>query len=312
MLVAASLIALSGLLSQAVAAPNPIEERGRSLLYGPRNQANEMTALQNNCNRDNLFRAFIDPRYSSSASAFCSTYIRPTFKATATVATTVTPAANGKRDLPVTTYPPSRLSSACSCILTATRSPTTIVTTVVATVTATTATTSPTGCSVATPIVKNGGFESGSLAPWALTQVIPPLPDYEAYLTLGVSSPGFGGSQYAFRANDQVASSYVEINIEQSLTVCAGTKYNFAAKFYITDARQGPQTFVEAFVDDTLIAINKASDAVGPPIVWKTLTGSFTASSNKAQLRIAFIATDYLGVEWAVDDVVVTPATVAA
>lgn len=65
-------------------------------------------------------------------------------------------------------------------------------------------------------------------------------------------------------------------------------------------------------MDDTLIAINKASDAVGPPIVWKTLTGSFTASSNKAQLRIAFIATDYLGVEWAVDDVVVTPATVAA
>lgn len=62
-------------------------------------------------------------------------------------------------------------------------------------------------------------------------------------------------------------------------------------------------------MDNTLIAINQASDAVGPPIVWKTLAGSFTATSDKAQLGIAFIATDYLNVEWAVDNVVVTPAT---
>lgn len=62
-------------------------------------------------------------------------------------------------------------------------------------------------------------------------------------------------------------------------------------------------------MDNTLIAINQASDAVGPPIMWKTLTGNFTATSNKAQLRIAFIATDYLSVEWAVDNVIITPAT---
>ena len=42
-------------------------------------------ALQKSCNRDNLLRSFVDPRYSSSASAYCSSYIRPTVKSTATV-----------------------------------------------------------------------------------------------------------------------------------------------------------------------------------------------------------------------------------
>lgn len=138
--------------------------------------------------------------------------------------------------------------------------------------------------------------------------MIPPLPEYSEYLTLGVSNPGYGGSEYAFQANDEAASSYVEIDIAQSLTLCTGAKYNFAAKFYITDARDGPQTFVEAFIDNTLVAINDASDAVGPPIVWKTLTGSFTAGSATPTLTIKFAATDYMSVQWGVDNVVITPA----
>lgn len=161
---------------------------------------------------------------------------------------------------------------------------------------------------MAIPIVKNGDFETGSLAPWSLTQVIPALPEYSQYLTVGVSSPGYGVSKYAFQANDQFASSYVEIDIAQSLTLCAGANYSFAVKFYMTDAHDGPQTFVEAFVDNSLIALSEASDASGPPIVWKTLTGSFTAGSAKPTLTIEFAATDYLAVQWGLDNVVVTPA----
>lgn len=167
-----------------------------------------------------------------------------------------------------------------------------------------------------TPIVKNGDFETGALAPWTVT----PYADYPAnLLTYGVKGPGYGGSKYALIANDQAAASYVELDFEQSLTVCPGAKYNFAAKFYITDPGDQPskhkrqinlnkQVYVEAFVDDVLVAINKDDAPAGPPIVWLTLTGTFTATSNKAQLNVKFVTTDFLGVEWGLDNVVVTPA----
>ncbi|KAL8700871.1 MAG: hypothetical protein Q9201_005217 [Fulgogasparrea decipioides] len=267
-----------------------------------------MVALQKKCNRDNLLRSFIDPRYSASASSFCSTYIQPIVKTTTTVTTTVA-ASQVKRDFATGTYAPSRLSSACSCILTATPSPTTVITTIVATVTASTATTTTSStCSAATPVVKNGGFESGSLAPWTLTNVIPPLPDYDQYLSVGVTKPGYGDSQYAFTVNNQAASSYVEIDIEQTLTLCSGRDYNFAAKFYMSDAHDGPQTYVQAFINGQRIASSTAADASGPPIVWRSLSGRFTATSDTATLKVNFVATDYLGVQWGVDDVVVTPA----
>ncbi|KAL8711346.1 MAG: hypothetical protein Q9220_004243 [cf. Caloplaca sp. 1 TL-2023] len=211
-------------------------------------------------------------------------------------------AAKAKRDLPATTFPPARLSSACSCILTAAPSPTTVVSTVVTTKTVSSA------CSVATPIVKNSGFETGSLAPWKLTNVYPPLPDYAQYLSLGVTSPGFGGSKYAFTVNNTLASSYVQIDISQNLTVCAGAKYKLAAKFYETDSGDAQETYVEALVDDQLIYISKAGDAKGPPVVWTNLSGTFTAASAMPVLTIRFAATNYLSVEWGVDNVIVTPA----
>ncbi|CAO1600773.1 MAG: hypothetical protein LQ349_000360 [Xanthoria aureola] len=288
MRVITSLIVLSGFLHQTLAAPNPPEIEKR--------------ALQTKCNGDNLYNSFIDRRYSASASAFCSTYIRPTVTATTTVATTV-PATKAKRDFAATTYPPSRLSSACSCILTATPPATTVQTTVTATV-------EPSGsCSAPTSVVKNGDFETGSLAPWELTEVTPPLPDYEEYLSVGVTSPGYGGSKNAFTVNDSAASSYVEVDLsQQNLTVCAGSKYQFAAQFYMTDAHAvpSPQTYVLVYVDGNLIASSKASDARGPPIVWLPLSGQFTAASETASLTVKFIATDYLGVQWGLDNVVVT------
>ncbi|KAI4245402.1 MAG: hypothetical protein L6R40_002462 [Gallowayella cf. fulva] len=295
-----SIILAVALCHHALAAPSELKVEER--------------AVQNNCNRDNLFHSFIDPRHSSSASAFCSTYIRPTLKTTKTTTTTIT-AANGKRDFSAATaFPPSRLSSACSCILTAAPSPITTATTVVATVTVT----NPSTCSVATPIVKNDDFESGTLAPWTLA----PYRDYDPqYLTYGVSGPGYAGSKYAVIANDRNADSYVELDLQQSLTVCPGAKYQFAAKFYITDPGDQPskkkhkrqvkpnkQVYVYAYVDGTFITGNKDSDPAGPPIVWRTLTGTFTPASNKVQLRISFVATDFLGVEWGVDNVVVTSA----
>ncbi|KAJ6441413.1 PAN domain-containing protein [Purpureocillium lavendulum] len=116
------------------------------------------------CNNDNVLRAMRDKRFSSSASDFCSTYIRPTVTQTAYASTehqTVTatptetvfdvstrtvvntmgihttyiystiddPRYNWKRDAPAyptwlgQTYEPSRVSSACSCLITSPAAP---------------------------------------------------------------------------------------------------------------------------------------------------------------------------------------------
>ncbi|KAL9001137.1 MAG: hypothetical protein Q9169_000320 [Polycauliona sp. 2 TL-2023] len=280
-----SLVVLSRCLHQSLAAPSPAEIDSR--------------ALQNRCNGDNLYNSFIDRRFSASASAFCSSYIQPTITAT-TIVTTTVPVAKEKRQFATPTYPPARLSSACSCILTATPPATTVQTIVVATV-------QPAGaCSASTPVVKNGDFETGSLAPWALTQVTPPLPDYEQYLSAGVDSPGYGGSKNAFTVKDNAASSYVEIELSQTLNItCAGSQHSFAAQFYMTDAQAvpSPQTYVYVYVDGSLVASSKASDARGPPVVWLPLSGRFIAASETALLTVKFIATDYLGVEWGLDNV---------
>ncbi|KAI4278947.1 MAG: hypothetical protein LQ337_000649 [Flavoplaca oasis] len=186
---------------------------------------------------------------------------------------------------------------------TATSSATTVQTTVTATV-------KPAGaCSASTPIVKNGDFETGTLGPWELTRVQPPLPDYEQYLSVGVGSPGCGGSNNAFTVKDNAASSHVEVELsQQNVTVCAASQYKFAAQFYMTDAKAipSPQTHVLVYVDGKLIASSKASDATGPPVVWLPLTGTFVGGSSTATLSVKFIVTDYLGVEWGLDDVVIT------
>ncbi|KAL8691618.1 MAG: hypothetical protein Q9218_003193 [Villophora microphyllina] len=299
----ASLFALSGLLHQAIAIPK-IDER----------------ALKNDCNRDNLLRSFVDPRYSSSASAYCSSYIQPTAKSTATVTSTVTPgAANVKRaDFPPTTYPAPRLSSACSCILTALPTPTTVV---VATITSTVTATSQSCPAAATPIVKNGDFETGALAPWTLTQTYPDNQDLSQYVSFGVKGPGYGGSNNAVEVVDTNGSSYLQIDLSQTLTVCAGKKYNVALKYY--QATTDPQAHVYVYVGDDLVTQSPALPITGtkkrsevaeveeratPAIEWKDLAGTFTAASGTAVLRISFVATDFLGVTWGADNVVVTPA----
>ncbi|KAL8676371.1 MAG: hypothetical protein Q9186_007103 [Xanthomendoza sp. 1 TL-2023] len=294
MILSVSLVAISALLHQAFAAPNAANLDKRE---GIASKA---------CNRDNLYRSFIDPRYSASASSFCSTYIRSTISTAATATATVSQRALEERDLPATTaFPSSRLSSACSCILTAKPTPTTVYTT-----TKTTTTTVATGssCSVPTPIVKNGGFEAGQ-APWAVTFVKPAYdPDYD-YESFNVTSPGYN-SAHAYTVTDNQASSYFELDLAQTITLCPGQKYNFAARFYMTDSFNIPtkETYLTFYVDDVRLAGSVFADGVGPPIVWKPLSGSFTAKGASAVLRAQFQATNYVGVTWGIDDVVVTPA----
>jgi len=188
-----------------------------------------------------------------------------------------------KRDLAATTYPPARLSSACSCILTAHPSPTTVYTTT------STVTEPPTGCTKFATIVQNGDFEAG-LTPWTVSNIDPPLPELSQYESYGVQAPGYGSAN-AFTVNDSIASSYFELDLDQTLTLCAGKKYNVKAQFYMTDSHDIPkQTYVEVLVEGTQIAMSTFADAAGPPIVWKSLCGSFVAASASPKLTFKFVA----------------------
>ncbi|KAI4274450.1 MAG: hypothetical protein LQ337_003931 [Flavoplaca oasis] len=128
----------------------------------------------------------------------------------------------------------------------------------------------------------------------------------------------------AFIANNQNnEDSYVELDLKQSLTVCPGANYNFNFNYYLTDLvsrirrdnikRQGnpnKKVYVYAYIDDVFIKGILDSHPAGPSIVWRTLTGTFTTTSVQARLKTAFVATDFLELEWGFDNVVVTPAWV--
>lgn len=75
----------------------------------------------------------------------------------------------------------------------------------------------------------------------------------------------------------------------------------------MTDAHDGPQTFVTVMVDGVRIAVSRIQDA-HTPVRYVGISGTFTAKGDTAGLVVQFTATDYLGVQWGVDNVVVTPA----
>ncbi|KAL8837774.1 MAG: hypothetical protein Q9170_002392 [Blastenia crenularia] len=344
---------MSALLHHAVAAPGVAELDKRVI-------------ATSYCFQDNLYRSFIDPKTSASASSFCSTYLRTTVTTATTTTATVTAVAakrglEEKRALAATTqFPASRLSSACSCILTAKPSMTTVYSTTAtvfitttstsssittstpttstssstsseSTTSSSTSTTSSTSSTIttssttdsssststtsstttsaacgATPIVKNGDFETGALAPWTIASVYPGREDSQ-YYNYGVTKNG-DSSVYAFTVTDNAASSYFNLQLAQTLSVCPGQTYNFAARYFMTDAHDGPQTFVTISVDGKQIAASKITDAHTPPR-YVSLSGSFTTGAGgEASLVIGFVATDYLGVQWGIDNMVVTPA----
>jgi len=134
------------------------------------------------------------------------------------------------------------------------------------------------------------------------------LPEFSQCEPYGVQTPGYASAN-AFTVNDSIAPSYFEVDLDQKLGLCAGKKYDIKAQSYMTDSHDIPkQTYVEVLVDGAQIATSTFADAAGPPVVWKGLSGSFTAASASPKLTFRFGATDFVGVPWGLDKVVVIPA----
>ncbi|KAL8678595.1 MAG: hypothetical protein Q9186_005057 [Xanthomendoza sp. 1 TL-2023] len=216
--------------------------------------------------------------------------------------------ARAKRHLPATTaYPASRLSSACSCILTATPDPSPVYAST-DTIFQTTTKTTLSSCKDANVIVANGDFETGSLAPWTILSRDPDPKYYREYFSFNVTTPG-RDSKYAFTMTDGAATTYVQVSIGQSVPVCPGQQYKLSAQVFITNgSNPGPlkEQYAEIAVDGITIASAPGSYILGPPVVWIPLSGIFTAKAGTAAVSIMFTATNLVAARWGVDDVVIT------
>ncbi|KAI9657889.1 MAG: hypothetical protein M1829_006851 [Trizodia sp. TS-e1964] len=159
MLFNAILAAALVLLPQAMA--SPLEARDLECVDG----ICRSIAKRDVCNADNALRALRNSKVSAEASLFCSTYIQPVVTGTTTLTTTAatatatfTPNTVTRCDAPlpsyIATFPPSRISSACSCFI----NPSNLVATTqtltsTASITATTTTTLPAPTATATETI---------------------------------------------------------------------------------------------------------------------------------------------------------------
>lgn len=164
-------------------------------------------------------------------------------------------------------------------------------------------------CVDAKPIVANGNFETGSLAPWLVLFSAPNLLDAAGAFSYNVTSPGYI-SKYAFTMTDKLASPFVEVDIGQiEVPVCVGRKYKLSAKVFITDGGKVARKdqLLQLYVDNALVAQAPEGYIKGPLVAWRSLEGTFTAMAATVTVQVTFRITKLVDARWGVDDVVITP-----
>lgn len=141
----------------------------------------------------------------------------------------------------------------------------------------TAATTATFACNTASPIIQNGGFESGSLSPWIVKSglgqsygnVVAGGSNYFAG-----SGSSYTGGNYAFSANlyspNYPYAGSVSQTLSQTLNTCAGTNYTVTTDYNFESSSGCSISF-----DYTKYASSSTS-ARG----WQRMAWTFTASSN--------------------------------
>ena len=140
------------------------------------------------------------------------------------------------------------------------------------------ATSATAACSTGSPVIQNGGFESGSLSPWIAQGTA-------GQSTNSIVSPGStnpSGGNYAFSANLQLPTSpygngAVTQTLKQTLNTCAGTNYSITADYDFASAGTGNICSFTMQYPQGSVAVDTRSSATG---VWRTTAAKFQAVSN--------------------------------
>ncbi|MCJ1293252.1 hypothetical protein MMC34_004806 [Xylographa carneopallida] len=281
------------------------------------------------CSQDSIYSTFHSSCYTSSLSAFCTTFLRPTITASATVTvtdiatTTETPATQTVFVSPnqkhkragsctgfSTNWPSASVNSACSCLLTSSPPAKTITAaTVTATITEVLATAyvTPTvtdtcaSAAFTAPIV-NGGFESGSIAPWTF------IPD--AGDSGGIGHGTYEGNYVLYANNFDAPTPNVatETQLEQTLTLCPGTLYDISMATYFgqTGANSGASS-INVYLGQNQIYF--VDSLTSPAATWVPWQGQFYAQATSEVLFISFETSDGQSDNALIDAIYVTPAT---
>lgn len=195
----------------------------------------------------------------------------------------------------------AKISSACSCLLKQATSTTTITLTtmlpsvVTETVPATATETASDPFTItstcypsATPIITNGGFESGTLDPWYLvplgsdsspgtytitTDVTAPEPSQVFDANLSIRPPGF---------------TFTKVIIAQNLVTCPGVTYTIS--FFYKIVTTGPAVFLVGFVGGVDKFYHTSSEGI-----WQATSASFTATSTTTVFQLDLVRGDGTG-----------------
>ncbi len=166
--------------------------------------------------------------------------------------------------------------------------PASVLSSLLATTTTAATTTATYACNTATPVIQNGGFESGSLSPWVVKSVRGSssgsvVAGGSTYFA-GSGLPYTGGS-YNFLASlsypDFPYAGTVSETLSQTLNTCAGVAYDVTADYNFERANGCSISFNGG------AAVSSDTTASG----WHRYAWGFVASSNASVISIAMACT---------------------
>ncbi|KAF3929011.1 hypothetical protein ABW20_dc0100273 [Dactylellina cionopaga] len=191
------------------------------------------------------------------------------------------------------TSDPAKISSACSCFLgdatstitesTTTTLPVTVTETATDTLTVDvpTYTVTETCYPHATPVIKNGLFNTGSLSPWYTVPVESSVKQGSASLV-----HNWFGHNFAFKAGlDASTSKATKVKLAQDLVTCPGAKYKVSF-WYLFLGLRGDDAHIIVYVD----GVQKFNIKGGYlPIWFFSADAAFTATSGSTYLEFDFV-----------------------
>lgn len=140
------------------------------------------------------------------------------------------------------------------------------------------------------PVIQNGGFESGALAPWVVSNQV----GTNSYSIVKPGSTNPGGDVYAFQANLQTPNSpyagVCSLTLSQTLSTCAGTNYSISVDFKLDANSLGPCSIeIDYPYKSSQGSVTESSAVSGAG--WHTLGSTFQAVSNADVFRMVLSCT---------------------